>query len=77
MHGRWGRQCSTSYQLDLGHVCAEVVAGGLRMVISGQVLWMKGYWVALAAQNRRVGSLLDAGEARAVQGLLLTTRVRS
>lgn len=47
------------------------------MVISGQVLWMKGYWVALAAQNRRVGSLLDAGEARAVQGLLLATRVRS
>lgn len=47
------------------------------MVISGQVLWMKGCWAALAARNRRVGSLLDAGEARAVQGLLLATRVRS
>lgn len=47
------------------------------MVISGQVLWMKGCWAALAAQNRRVCSLLDAGEARAVQGLVLATRVRS
>lgn len=47
------------------------------MVISGQVLWMKGCWAALAPRNRRVGSLLDAEEARAVQGLLLATRVRS
>lgn len=39
---RWGRQCFTSYQLDLGHVCAEVGVGGLAMVISGWALWMKG-----------------------------------
>lgn len=73
MNRRWGRQCFTSYQLDLGHVCAEVGAGGLAMVISGWALWMKGCWAALAAQDRGVCSPLAAVEARAEQRLFLAT----